>query len=61
MGVAFKVRELLKNLSRDEKLELLQSVKTWKRFKIKELIHIGIPKEIYYEFFNWYSEKHLTE
>ena len=59
MALAFEVRQVLKSLNRDEKLELLQIIKQWKRFRIKELSYIGIPKEIYYEFFNWYNQKHL--
>ena len=61
MARGYNVRILLKTLTKDERLELLQIIKHWKRFQLKELIYIGIPKDIYYEFFNWYNQKYLIE
>lgn len=60
MALAYEARALLKALHKDEEAELFQIVKTWKRYKLKELIHIGIPKSSYYEFFMWYSKRHLA-
>jgi len=61
MALGHEVRILLRGLTKEERLELLGIMKFWKRFRLKELISVGIPKDIYYEFFNWYSQKHLSD
>ena len=61
MAQGYVVRSMLSSLTKDERQEFLGIIKHWKRFRLKELISIGISKDIYYEFFSWYSQKHLSD